>query len=372
MAVEDENDGFTPAVDQGTFQDIMGAISTRVGAFASPIGNAITNALSQMTGQPPSFDTSPGGAVRAIDLEALGPGGAGDTFTSRLRSRTGQGFVGGGGGGFNTGPNIGGIPAGRSAALDITPEEFANLRGPLADTIRDLLTTGGGPEAQGPFAAPIGANEQAILDMLMQQVGGGALGGDVNRLLGETLQGKFLSPETNPFLGDLISALQRRETENFERVTLPRLRGEFTAAGQRVQPEGSSPFDKAAAMSTGDLLNRLSDISTQVSAGQFEQERGRQQAAIGLASQVSQQGITSAIEALQAQALPRLVEQLGIDKGLEEFRRRVGVLLDVLGTGVGAASPTAVVLPPGQRETGGGLDIGGLLGGLGSLASAFI
>lgn len=252
--------------------------------------------------------------------------------------------------------------------IDTTPDEFEALRRPVSELLEGFATTGG-PSFQGDFTASLSDQEQQLLS----QIGGfgqqSPLTGQSSDFLSSVIGGEFLGPDSNPFLSDLIDSLQGRELKNFERVTMPRLRSDFTASGQRIQPESSSPFDEAAAISSGDLLDRLSGISTQVSAANFEQERQRQQAAVTQAGQLTQQNVDQAIQSLQASALPRLIEQLGLDKGLEEFRRRIDLILQSLQTAGALSVPRTEALPgtPGQ-----GGNLGGVLSGAGTLLSAFL
>lgn len=251
--------------------------------------------------------------------------------------------------------------------VETTPEEFAELRRPVSDLLQGIFGTGG-PEFRGDFTAGLSDQEKQILSQIGGLGGGTALGGQSSDFLSSVIGGEFLGPDSNPFLGDLIDQLQGREIKNYERVTLPRLRSDFTASGQRIQPESSSPFDTAAAFSSSDLLDRLAGISTQVSAGNFEQERQRQQQAVTQAGQLTQQNLDQAIQSLQASALPRLIEQLGLDKGLEEFRRRIDLIMQALQTG-GALSLPNVATLPGTPGTGGNL--GGVLQGIGGIVGAF-
>ena len=257
-----------------------------------------------------------------------------------------------------------------SRLIESTPEEFIGLREPIAQTLEQLITTGG-PQFQGDFTAGLSPNEQSLLQQITQLGGETALGTQSEDFLSQVLSGQFLTPDSNPFLSDLISSLQRRETENFERFTLPRLRTGFTAAGQSIAPQGSSPFDQSVALSTSDLLNRLSDISSGIGFQGFQAERGFQQEAVGQAQQLTTANLNNAIEALRAEALPRLIEQFGLDQGLAEFRRRVDVILQSLGIGGALAQPTTDVLPGAAGTTGqGGNIIGGLLGAAGGLLSS--
>ncbi len=252
------------------------------------------------------------------------------------------------------------------SVVDTTPEEFIGLRPDIAEGFSALF--GGGPEFEGQFAAGMSPEEQALLQQITQLGTGTALGAQSEDLLSQVLGGEFLTPDSNPYLSDLIASLQRRETENFERFTMPQIRSDFTAAGQRIQPQGSSPFDMSTALSTSDLLSRLSDISTNIGAGAYEAERGRQTEAIGQASQLTTQNLNSAIEGLRAAALPRLIEQFGLDKGLEEFRRRVDMILSALQSAGVLATPKTDVLPGTAATEGIGGELAGAAGGAGIAA----
>lgn len=240
----------------------------------------------------------------------------------------------------------------KSTPQDMTPEAFKALAGPVAAQLRNLFSTGGGPTFEGvptvasgnnPFAAPVGQNESDILARLMGNLDASSASTGASRdLLTRTMSGAFLpgADGANPFLGAAIEAAQRPLIEAFQREIIPNLRTSFTRAGQFIQPGQSSPFEEAAAIASSGLANSLADIGTKIGFQAFDAERGRQQTAATQLPQIEQAEIESTINVLQQQALPRLVEQFGIDRGLEEFRRRVDVLLQALGIGAGAAAPT--------------------------------
>lgn len=246
-----------------------------------------------------------------------------------------------------------------SKPVDVTPDEFVGLREPLVDSLLGLFSTGGpiftGPQSatapftfpgqdtqvQGnPLVAPITGDEQSLLDRIMAQVGQpNPVMLAAQGQLADTLSGKFLTPEGNPFLSAAIQAATRPVIQTFQDVAIPQLKSQFVAAGQRIQPGGSSAFDKAAAIATRGLLDNVADISTKIASANFAAERDRQIQAIAQASQVSSQEINNTINALQAVALPRLIEQFGINQGLQEFNRRVNVLLQALQIAAGKAGP---------------------------------
>ena len=258
--------------------------------------------------------------------------------------------------------------------IDTTPDEYAGLRSPISSALSGAITGSGTlnlngiPTSGNARAAQLTPTEQALLD----RIGGINRTGTTNAAftnVNDTIAGKYLTPGSNPFLQASIDAAVRPITEAYQRTTVPNLQQKFTASGQMVQPGGSSPFDKALAQAQSDYLNTIADTSTKIAAGNYEQERSRQQEAVNQSAGLQQAEIGNLVSQLQAEALPRLVEQLGIDKGLAEFNTRMNVLLQVLGlSGNLSAGNTAVIpgtAPPAQEG------FGSLLSGAGALLKGY-
>ena len=216
---------------------------------------------------------------------------------------------------------------------DVVPTEFKELRRPVSDVLQGLIGTtaevgGGTPSGESIFTAPITGLESQLVSQLGQ---GNPLLGAAQGLLGDTLSGQFLDPQSNPFLLDTIRAAQRSTIEGFQDVALPRFQRGFAAAGQNVGPGGSSAFDRAAAIATRGLTSTLGDIATNIAGQNFQAERGRQVQAISQVSELSSAEVNNTVQSLQAAALPRLIEQFGINQGVQEFNRRIDILLQALG-----------------------------------------
>lgn len=258
-----------------------------------------------------------------------------------------------------------------STPVDATPGAFKALQGPLSDVLKGLLSggqanpIGGIPQYTGPTTAPVGQEEQAFLTALQ-----GLRGGVGGATLKDTVEGKYVSPDTNPFLDAFIKAAQRPTLQGLEETLTRSLPGRFTAAGQFVNPQGSSAFDRAAAIATRGAADAIGDIATRISAGAYESERGRQQQGIAL----GQSEVDTTIKNLQAQALPRLIQQYGLDVGLQQFRDRLNALLSVLGIGANVAQPR--ITQQSQQTSEGNSDtgiipaFGQFFGGLGSMGKA--
>lgn len=212
--------------------------------------------------------------------------------------------------------------------------------------------------------AQLGANEQAMLDQLMAQTqgGGGKAGAPAMREaeMRKTMSGGYLGK--NPFLQQAIKAATRPIQQDLAIQLERSLPGRFTQAGQFTQPGGSSAFDRAAAIATRGAANAMKDVSGQIAFGAYESERNRQGQAVeqgqreqALATEMRQTEVKNTLSNLQAQALPRLIQQHGLDLGMQEFRRQTDMLMNVLAliTGVPGAFPSA-----GTESRGSGFNFG--------------
>lgn len=252
-----------------------------------------------------------------------------------------------------------------STPVDMTPQALKGLRQPFADALKALFgtDTGGGltgipgfsgadaQQAGTDYSAGIGANEQALLDQLMQSGGQGGLGANAQSYINDVLTGKYLPGQesSNPFLQAAIEAAQRPTMDALTETLSRTLPGRFTQAGQFNQPQSSSAFDRAAAIATKGAAQSMADIATQLSSANYEGERQRQQEAVGL----SQNEVQSIISNLQAQGLPRLIQQQGIQNGLELFQTRIAALLQALGTATGASGMSNISQKSESSSQGG-------------------
>lgn len=240
-----------------------------------------------------------------------------------------------------------------STPIDMTPPEFQALRGPFAEMLKGLMGTqqnplAGIPAWGGPFVAPMSGGEQTGLDAL-GMAATGPMGQARSDLLTKTMSGHFLPGQAgaNPFLNASIEAAQRPTLQGLEDTLSRTLPGRFTQAGHFTQPQGSSPFDRAAAVATRGAADAIGDIATKMSFATQEAERGRQQGAVGL----SQTEVGTLIANLQAQALPRMIQDLGVQRGMAEFQGRVQTLMQGLAI---AAGVTPATVANQQQSTGSG------------------
>lgn len=244
---------------------------------------------------------------------------------------------------------------------------------------------------------------------------------------------QLASGQQNPYAQQLMEAAVRPIEQQFTEEAL-RQRGLFTGAGQQVQGMGSSPFAQASARLSGNVANAIGDTTARLGSSLFQQQQQGQLQALGLGQQQQAQQLQAAglgdqltsnalqralsgfeaagtgqeragqafeqqqgrqlqagaqlgtqqlanqtaqfeaqLQNLQAQGLPRLIEQLGIQGGLAEFERQRNELLQLMTLTGNLASGQQAVLP-GTPGTPGALQsfISGLGSGVGQGVGSMI
>lgn len=249
-----------------------------------------------------------------------------------------------------------------STQQNYTNPSLSGLAPGLASNLQQLLSSFGSTTANAgnPTAAstptpqaPVTGQEGNLLNTIGSQVGPGT---DSAAYIKQVLNGNYLpgSPNQNPYLSAAITAAQRPTLDNLTQTLTKDLPGRFAAAGQSLQPNspgstggGSSAFDNAAALAFQSAANTSTDIASNIGSNAYNAERGNQNVAAGL----DQNEVNNTISALQASALPRLIQQNGLDQGLSLFQSQISNLLDVLKTIGAVQAPT---LAANSQSTGTG------------------
>lgn len=229
-----------------------------------------------------------------------------------------------------------------STPSNINP--FTSLFGGNLQNIVGSL--GGGaafPQYTGPTQPTMSGAQTGLLSLL-SGLGAGSGQGSQN-YISQLLGGGFLPGQggANPFLDAAITAAQRPTMQNLTQTLTQDLPSRFTQAGQFVQPNanqqgGSSAFDTAAALATRGAAQAMSDIATNMSMGAYNTERQLQQQGV----QLAQGEVQTTIANLQAQALPMLIQQFGIQNGIQVFQTGIQQILQFLQTLGGISGPTPV------------------------------
>ncbi len=240
-----------------------------------------------------------------------------------------------------------GFSSSSSKPKDVTPKEFKKFRGFVGNTLFSNAL-GGGPQLTGPFTADITGAEQRGLDVLDQGVFSlDGLGADQEAAIRQALSGG----EQNPFLDQAIASATRPLTNNAELQELQD-RAFFTGAGQKIQ--GSSAFTAQRRRGLDDLERNIADVSTNLSFADLIRRTEQQLQAVNLANEI----FSNQRETITALALPRLIEQFGLDQANEELRRRITAAENALTELGNLSSPTV-----GQQSSGFAVNIGGGSGG---------
>jgi hypothetical protein len=264
-----------------------------------------------------------------------------------------------------------GFSSSKSQPENVTPDVLQGNYGPFAKALQGLLGTNlgaGGGNMGIPLSPFTGLNnkpnllnkrlsagmkpgEQNALSMLNKQSADPAFGSYLHDVIG----GKYLTPDSNPFLEATIQAAQRPTQEALDQTLTRDLPGQFTRAGQFKTPGmGSSAFDTASALAYGRGASAMGDIATNIAGNAYGQERQLQQGAVGL----NQQQTQNMVQVLQANALPRLIQQQGIDNGLKLFQQRIQSFLGALGVATSQSGMSNI----GNSSSSSGFNLG--LGGM--------
>lgn len=235
----------------------------------------------------------------------------------------------------------------RSRQIDLAPKEYKKQRGFVADTLRDYVT-GGGPKVEGPFTAAITPGETSALEQFRQNAfDPGGVGAAADAQLKATLG----DPNSNPFLQAMIDAAQRPLIQSAQLQEL-RDRANFTGTGQKIQ--ASTAFQENRNNAIRDTEQQVADVATRLA---YEERQNQLQAATLANSRLSEQR-----EGIAALALPRMIEQFGIDAGNKELQRRFQAMEQALTVLANLTQPSMSTRSFGWNVAGGG-GIGGAGGG---------
>lgn len=297
------------------------------------------------------------------DLEAF-RGGLEQIFFDVLGSGFGLSDPSLGGG---AAPTAAGAPSGAGAAGSAAPSvsnsfaDFLRNRGLFSST--GLNGYGGGPGGDSTIptpqsrgvgspafsdvaqlmAAPVTDEERAQIERIRGFAGISSAESAALSGLESTLRGDFLDPN-NEVLQGYVAAAQRPIREQNERDVLAQ-RALFTRSGQNIQ--ASSPYAAAFSDLQGSLYSSLQDTAAQILYPAFRSERENQLTAAGLAPQILSQIAQRNLQVLEAEGLPRLVAQQGIQNALSELDSRRNAVASALAAAAGLARPVT-----GERSSG--------------------
>jgi hypothetical protein len=240
-----------------------------------------------------------------------------------------------------------------STPIDMNP--FKGARGGFMDVLSSLYTSGGGPAYQGPLVAGIGDAEKRGLVGTEEA----AFNPARRQMLDDTLRGQYLpgQPGGNPFFQQAVEAAQRPLLMGLTRTLGREMPSQFALRGQRTGPRGSSAFDRAGNIATEGVANAMGDISTRMGSAAWDAGRKDQLTA----AQLGQGEVDVMVKNLTAQGLPRLIADLGITRGMEQFNKRLQSLFQALQLAAGVLTPN---IANQAQSSGSSYEMKGIIPGL--------
>lgn len=189
-----------------------------------------------------------------------------------------------------------------------------------------------------PLAAQLPGPAQNLVNQA-GMMGSGNLGGASAAIQRMMQPGYASGLATSPETQAAIAAATNPMISAFNQTALPGLKGQFTAAGHRVGTQasadgtqkGSSAFDAAHANAQNNLVSQVGAVGGGIANQAYQTGLQQQGAAPGMAASLSQVEMQNLTSALQASALPQMIQQYGINAGLELFNKQMETILQALG-----------------------------------------
>lgn len=259
-----------------------------------------------------------------------------------------------------------------STPVDMTPQSFKDLQGPFAGVLSNLLgqyNSSMGSSLlqgyQGPTTTPITGTESADLSKLNATANTATPtltpADYVKQINGASGTGAFSADPNDPTLNGAITAAQRSTVQGLNTALGRTLPSQFVQSGQQVQGNGSSAFDRAAALAYGQGASALGDIATNMQYSNTNDAKNREATAISQVPAVNtaNAGIKTAdvnnmISNLNAQALPRQIADLGVERGMEAYNNNINSILAGLGIVSGTTRP---VVSSSSNSSSGGVQL---------------
>lgn len=203
--------------------------------------------------------------------------------------------------------------------------EFQGLSSDLGAYSRSLVGKPATPY-NGMLSASLGTGEQGLLDAITRMVSGGTNGGPAlafgperNQLLSSILSGQRLDPNMNPFLGAMTNAVRDQGQETLGR-SMNLVDAAFGGSGMSTGSGRSAEGIETARRVTGDTNNTIANmLGSNYQQGLQEQMQVLGQILPGMDATTS----NMLFQALGAAAMPREVQQQGLDRQYAEFLRKL-------------------------------------------------
>lgn len=249
-----------------------------------------------------------------------------------------------------------------------------------------------GPNVSQPSGSINASNNPLVAGLtpqqtnLVNQVGTQAMAtpqqGQANTALSRFLDPSFLNVSQNPNVQGAVQAAVNPIQFSFANQAIPSMISQFTQAGQATPSSGnfmpggnpagttttpdSSAFQKAAGMAQTGEAQAEATAASNIELPAYEQAVQEQQAAVGQAAAIPAQLISSTVQALQASALPEMIQQYGINQALQLFQQRIQTMMTALGLGGQVSQPALAASSSGGAT---GSSTPDLLSGIGNFGT---
>lgn len=189
----------------------------------------------------------------------------------------------------------------------------------------------------GNWLAPMGTDFTKGMDFLRANASSLAAGADPTRqLASDTISGKFLSPDSNPFLSAAMTAAIDPIRKTVMRSLLPAIMDQSNAAGAY----GGARQDIAEQQVMNEFAGTAGNITASMAAENYARERALQMQAPALFAQAAEMSRMPGVELMALGEAQKSADQIALENArlMEEERRRaqfygLGELANILQAG---------------------------------------
>jgi hypothetical protein len=351
----------------GLMGGMGGAAPSGVGAAQSGVAAAAPAAAAPAAG-------AAGAAIPELGLIA-NPATAGAAMSAGIPASMMAAGAGAAGGllGGSALPALGAVLGGLSGNQDSTTTQTPQIPEHLRPYANDYAAMGWGlankpfQPYQGERVAGFTPDQIAGMDMTRGVAGQNSpLWGQAQSQLSDVIGGKYLSPDSNPWLRGMYDSAASRVSDQFARGTAANTDAQFARQGAF----GGSAWSEQQGANARSLGDSLSGLASNLYGNAYQQERGAQDAATRFAPQFAgaqqQYGLNAADALYGSGARQQALGQARYDANYQQYQDEQAWPFKTFGVAQSMFAPSNT---PGQSATQPGVGVGqgamgGLLGGL--------
>lgn len=171
------------------------------------------------------------------------------------------------------------------------------------------------PPFQSMVAAQPAETTQGLNALVNRATRGNPILNAAQGNLSDTLSGKYLTADSNPYLSGMYNAASRQMMQNYNEQTQPQTNAMFNRAGAF----GGSAHRLYQAQQSRDLQQGMGDLASQMYGNQYEQERQKQLQAALVGPQIAQSDYYDIQALLSAGDIKRTEEQNKLNELLNYY-----------------------------------------------------